>query len=351
MAEATMWKRWARSEEAKGREVEEKKRKKKKRKVKKRRRVGGKKCRREVDVPKQDQTLGKSGRCLFLLFALGAKLAVCQRCSGRTAEKDGDDGKGCSRGSSSEREQTGGGDSKRWRQPEGEDRTELKKEATYLRCTLLDGSAWSTEEKVHGKMQRKVRCLFFGMEHRLKEEQFNREAIEGWRFAADAARITDETAGSEARKHTPGGFFVAVDSNLGAVVGVKEGAIDSIPGNEARIAPNVRGGMRVFSVCFWHSEVWTPRNEALLETVLKQARTTRHPWLTACDANVGPEDFEKSLFSFIKGSRCMCWLRKKRPRAGRKAQKGEWIDKTYDCVIASVSLLTKDIADGGGGRF
>ena len=56
------------------------------------------------------------------------------------------------------------------------------------------------------------------------EEQFNREAKEGWRFAADAARITDETAGSEDRKHTSGGVFVAVDSNLQAVVGVKEGA-------------------------------------------------------------------------------------------------------------------------------
>ena len=77
------------------------------------------------------------------------------------------------------------------------------------------------------------------------EEQFNKEAKEGWRFAADAARITDETAGSEDRKHTSGGVFVAVDSNLGAVVGVKEGLIDSIPGNEGRIAHawvNVRGG-------------------------------------------------------------------------------------------------------------
>ena len=29
------------------------------------------------------------------------------------------------------------------------------------------------------------------------EEQFNREAKEGWSFAADAARITDENAGDE----------------------------------------------------------------------------------------------------------------------------------------------------------
>ena len=32
------------------------------------------------------------------------------------------------------------------------------------------------------------------------EEQFNKEAKEGWRFAADAARITDERAGIEDQK-------------------------------------------------------------------------------------------------------------------------------------------------------
>ena len=34
------------------------------------------------------------------------------------------------------------------------------------------------------------------------EEQFNREAKEGWRFADDAARITDERASCEDRTHT-----------------------------------------------------------------------------------------------------------------------------------------------------
>ena len=48
------------------------------------------------------------------------------------------------------------------------------------------------------------------------------------------------------RKHTSGRVFVAVDSNLGAVVGVEEGTISSIPGNEGRSAQarvNVRGGL------------------------------------------------------------------------------------------------------------
>ena len=59
---------------------------------------------------------------------------------------------------------------------------------------------------------------------------------EGWRFAASAARITEGAAGDEDRKHTSGGVFVAIDSNVGAVVGAEEGAIESIPGNEGRIA-------------------------------------------------------------------------------------------------------------------
>ena len=40
-------------------------------------------------------------------------------------------------------------------------------------------------------------------------------------------------------------------------------------------------------------EGWTPRNEALLEAIVRQAKVTRHPWLIACDANTHREDFEK----------------------------------------------------------
>ena len=49
-----------------------------------------------------------------------------------------------------------------------------------------------------------------------------------------------------------------------------------------------------FSVYFWHSEGWTSRNEALLEAVVKRAKkSSEHPWLIACGANMCPEDFEK----------------------------------------------------------
>ena len=73
--------------------------------------------------------------------------------------------------------------------------------------------------------------ISFGIEHGLRkeemEEQFNREAKEGWRFAANAARITNERASSDHRKHTSGGVFIAADSNLGTVVGEREGAVAS----------------------------------------------------------------------------------------------------------------------------
>ena len=40
--------------------------------------------------------------------------------------------------------------------------------------------------------------------------------------------------GEDDRKHTSGGVFVAIDSNLGAVAGAEERAIESIPGNEGK---------------------------------------------------------------------------------------------------------------------
>ena len=167
------------------------------------------------------------------------------------------------------------------------------------------------------------------------EEQLNREAKEGWKFATSATRITEDMAGDDVRKHTPGGVFVAIDSNLGAVVG----AIESIPGNEGRVAQawvNVRGGLRIFSVYFWHFEAWSSRNEARLEAVLKRARTTKHPRLIACDANMDPEDFEKKR-----------WFRKEQmyvmapegvSTCRSRGAKGKWVEKVYDCVIACSSL-------------
>ena len=71
---------------------------------------------------------------------------------------------------------------------------------------------------------------------------------------------------------------------------------------------------------------------AMLEAVLTRARTTRHPWLSACDANMCPEDFEKSL-----------WFQREQMHvvAPKEASTCERIERIYDYVIASGSLKGK----------
>ena len=137
---------------------------------------------------------------------------------------------------------------KKWRQPKGADRTDMRKEEKRSKCALLNGSACSTEKKYMGRYKGTF-DIFFVIRHGLRkeemEEQSNNAAKEGWRFAADAARTTDERASSEDQKHTSGGHFVAVDSNLGAVVGGEQGAVTSTPGKKGRnaqVCVNVRGG-------------------------------------------------------------------------------------------------------------
>ena len=156
-----------------------------------RRRVG-KKGRRSDRRPRARHVLAKSGRWLFLFVPLGQNwLCVNQRRSRRTTGKNGDDGKVAAAGNPSEREQmewfllrlllqqsglcvsaAAGGPQKRteamemlqqelqvdggrwaeeipqrWKRPKGEDRTEMKKDAKLLRCTLLNGSAWVVPPK------------------------------------------------------------------------------------------------------------------------------------------------------------------------------------------------------------
>ena len=58
---------------------------------------------------------------------------------------------------------------------------------------------------------------------------------------------------------------------------------------------------------------------------MKQVKATRHPWLIACDANLSPEDFEKSM-----------WFQS-RQMFFEAPREGELIERTY-YVIASHSL-------------
>ena len=147
-----------------------------------------------------------------------------------------------------------------------------------MQCSLdLNGSAWSTEKKY--MIIYKGKCdIFFGIEHRIKKEEIE-----------DTARITDERAGSEDRKHTSGG-------------GRRRHDCFDLRQRKKNRPSMGRGGLRVFSVYFWHSEGWTPRNEALLEAVVKQANTTRHSRLVACDANTCPEDLKTKKIVVSNGA-------------------------------------------------
>ena len=64
--------------------------------------------------------------------------------------------------------------SQRWKQSKGEDRTEMKKEAKLLRCTLSNGSAWSTERKYMRRYRGKC-DVFFGTEHRMRKEEMEEQ--------------------------------------------------------------------------------------------------------------------------------------------------------------------------------
>ena len=80
----------------------------------------------------------------------------------------------------------------------------MRKEEKNLRCALLNGSAWSTERKYMRRYQGTF-DVFFGIEHRLRkeemEEQFNREAKEGWSFAVQQESLVKEGAVRIERTH------------------------------------------------------------------------------------------------------------------------------------------------------
>ena len=60
-------------------------------------------------------------------------------------------------------------------------------------------------KEVHAEVQRYF-DIFFGTDQRMRKEEmedlFNKETKQGWRFAADASIITDDTAGREDCNHT-----------------------------------------------------------------------------------------------------------------------------------------------------
>ena len=104
--------------------------------------------------------------------------------------------------------------------------------------------------------------------------------------------------------------------------------------------------MRSFAVYFWHSEGWRPRNEALMEAVVVQARTTRHPWLVARDANMDPTVFfSKNSCGSKENASLLKRQKREHLRADPQAQKAsllmgthELADRTDDYVIAGRTI-------------
>ena len=89
-------------------------------------------------------------------------------------------------------------------------------------------------------------------------------------------------------------------------------------------------GFPPYSFC--HSEGWTPRNEALIEAVVKQARKTRMtPWLIACNTNMMPEDFEKSMW--FQTRRVFIEAPKGASTCSLQSPKGILIERTCDYVL------------------
>ena len=84
-----------------------------------------------------------------------------------------------------------------------------------------------------------------------------------------------------------------------------------------------------------------------METVVKHASSTKHPWLMACDANMCPADFEKSLW--FKGKHMFIMAPEEGVSTCRsKRPNEEVIERTYDYVIASSSLKRKSKKNGSG---
>ena len=184
--------------------------------VRKERRRFGKKGRERNKSSRTKQFLGRSGRWLFLLLILICVDAAAVRLESKGEAEvpeiiivsDAVEGTFENLEGKSLQEEQKGKCQREWKRSKGVDRSEMRKEEKNLRCALLNGSAWSTERKCMRRYKGTF-DVFYGIEHRLRkeemEEQINKEAKEGWRFAADAARITDERASSEDRTHTSGG--------------------------------------------------------------------------------------------------------------------------------------------------
>ena len=177
------------------------------------------KGRKRNKSPRAKPFPGRSGRWLFLLLILMQNWFCVDAAVERLEPKgeaevpgiiivsDAVEGTFVDLGGKSLQEEQKEKHPRKWERSKGADWTEMRKEEKRFLCTLLHGSTWSTERK-YMRRNKGTFDIFFGVEHRLRkedmEEQFNKEAKEGWRLAASAARMTEKMAEDDDRKHTSG---------------------------------------------------------------------------------------------------------------------------------------------------
>ena len=108
---------------------------------------------------------------------------------------------------------------------------------------------------------------------------------------------------------------------------------------------NCKGGLQSFAVYFWHSEGWTARNEALLETVILRIRDTQYPWLMACDANMEPNAFVqgrwfdgRTMVIRVAAADVSKWR-------SRRLEEVD-VERRYDYVVACKGLHVKKSKSG-----
>ena len=139
--------------------------------------------------PRAKQVLGKSGRWLFLLLILVQNWLCIDAAAGRLEpEEEAELLKIIIVSDAVEKQMEKL--PRKWKRPEGADWTETRKEEEEVKVHLAKWISVEHRKEVHEKVHRKVRYLLWNRAQIEKmEEQSNKEAKEGWRFAASAARI------------------------------------------------------------------------------------------------------------------------------------------------------------------
>ena len=135
-------------------------------------------------------------------------------------------------------------------------------------------------EEVHEKVQRKMRYLLWNKAQTEEGGKWRNSSTEKPRKDGDLQLTQQESQMNEQAVRIEiihqEEFLWQSAATWERLMERKKGTIKSIAHNEGIIAQtwvNVREGLRVYSVYLWHSEGWTPRNEALLEAVLKLVQT------------------------------------------------------------------------------